>query len=450
MNAKNNNIQKIDKYLKGKLDNKAMHQIEREAQDDPFFTDALDGYEKEGSFSTDNFSDLKSRLSKRVAEKRRNKLLLWRIMPVAACLLLMIGAGYWFFAHKQQRFQYANNIPPVTHKAQPEPVAPAIISKDTNKATLEKPAYIAKSKPVKKTAPLADILNRVQHIKVDSNGKIAEKGDAKLIARVNAKEFTGGSVNEALKKLPRDIVEKEPANGSTYIIPGKEVQDNPVGNVEQLLQGKVAGINIRNSKKSKNDLMPISGRVTDNYGKAIFGATVYSGSRGVATTDTNGRYSAMVYKDSSILVSNLGYKTTSFKINAGKSLPDIKLEEQPNRLAEVNIRGYVKRNRDEQTGSSYIITGKANPCKENARFKRRFFKKIAIAEKYVTEHANKDTLTISDGKFYRALKFITEHAPSTIKADKAGNVGYSDLKIFELNKSGWLNWYESNKCNNLK
>ncbi len=96
------------------------------------------------------------------------------------------------------------------------------------------------------------------------------------------------------------------------------------------------------------------------------------------------------------------------------------------------------------------VTAKTNPCKENARFKRRFFKKIAIAEKYVTEHANKDTLTVSDGKFYRALKFITEHAPSTIKADKAGNVGYSDLNIFELNKSGWLNWYESNKCNNLK
>ncbi|MDB5157535.1 MAG: SusC/RagA family TonB-linked outer membrane protein [Mucilaginibacter sp.] len=560
VNAKNNNIQKIDKYLKGKLDNKAMHQIEREAQDDPFFTDALDGYEKEGSFSADNFSDLKSRLRKRVAEKQRNKLLLWRIMPVAACLLLMIGAGYWFFAHKQHRLQYANNIPPVTHKAQPEPVAPAATSKGANKITVEKPAYIVKNEPIKKAAPVVDILKKMQRVKVDSNGKIAAKGNENLIARLNAKEFTGGSVREAMKKLPRDIAEKtqvvdnyrdqvakaapgtititgkildaktgealsgttigtggkgliqadvngsykltvsdtatlsfneigysgqavklkpgqknldvnlitdgkalsetvirgyvsrkkEPANGATYIITGKEVQDNPVGNVEQLLQGKVAGINIRNGSKSKNELMSVSGRVTDNYGKAIFGATVYSGSRGVAKTDTNGRYRAMVYKDSLILVSNLGYKTTSFKINPGKSLPDVKLEEQPNRLAEVSIRGYVKRNRDETTGSSYIITRKDKPCKENARFKRRFFKKIAIAEKYVTEHANKDTITISDSKFYRALKFITEHAPSTIKADKAGNVGYSDLKIFELNKSGWLNWYESNKCNNLK
>ncbi|MFD2144959.1 alpha-2-macroglobulin family protein [Mucilaginibacter antarcticus] len=40
---------------------------------------------------------------------------------------------------------------------------------------------------------------------------------------------------------------RDQTTGSSYIITGKEVQDNPVGNVEQLLQGKVAGLNIQNS-----------------------------------------------------------------------------------------------------------------------------------------------------------------------------------------------------------
>jgi len=35
--------------------------------------------------------------------------------------------------------------------------------------------------------------------------------------------------------------------GASYIITGKEVQDNPVGNVPQLLQGKVASLNIQNN-----------------------------------------------------------------------------------------------------------------------------------------------------------------------------------------------------------
>jgi outer membrane biosynthesis protein TonB len=40
---------------------------------------------------------------------------------------------------------------------------------------------------------------------------------------------------------------KEQTAGSTFIVSGKEVQDVPVGKVEQLLQGKVAGLNIQNN-----------------------------------------------------------------------------------------------------------------------------------------------------------------------------------------------------------
>lgn len=41
---------------------------------------------------------------------------------------------------------------------------------------------------------------------------------------------------------------REQTTGSSYIVTGKEVQDVPVANVEQLLQGKVAGLQISNSK----------------------------------------------------------------------------------------------------------------------------------------------------------------------------------------------------------
>lgn len=40
---------------------------------------------------------------------------------------------------------------------------------------------------------------------------------------------------------------REMTTGSSFIVSGKEVQDVPVGKVEQLLQGKVAGLNIQNN-----------------------------------------------------------------------------------------------------------------------------------------------------------------------------------------------------------
>ncbi|MES2810712.1 MAG: VWA domain-containing protein [Bacteroidota bacterium] len=46
---------------------------------------------------------------------------------------------------------------------------------------------------------------------------------------------------------------RDQTTGSSYIITGKEVQDNPVGNTEQLLQGKVVGLNIQNKYGKKAD-----------------------------------------------------------------------------------------------------------------------------------------------------------------------------------------------------
>lgn len=40
---------------------------------------------------------------------------------------------------------------------------------------------------------------------------------------------------------------REVTTGSSYIVTGKEVQDAPVSNIEELLQGKVAGLNIQNN-----------------------------------------------------------------------------------------------------------------------------------------------------------------------------------------------------------
>ncbi len=40
---------------------------------------------------------------------------------------------------------------------------------------------------------------------------------------------------------------RDQTTGSSFIVSGKEIQDVPVGNVEQLLQGKVAGLNIQNN-----------------------------------------------------------------------------------------------------------------------------------------------------------------------------------------------------------
>lgn len=65
------------------------------------------------------------------------------------------------------------------------------------------------------------------------------------------------TVNVAMKEEKNEMTEvvirgyqkrtREETTGSSYIVTGKEVQDAPVANVEELLQGKVAGLNIQNN-----------------------------------------------------------------------------------------------------------------------------------------------------------------------------------------------------------
>ncbi|MDB5002761.1 MAG: SusC/RagA family TonB-linked outer membrane protein [Mucilaginibacter sp.] len=595
MSAKDPNIAKIGKYLKGQLDARAMHSVEREAQDDPFLMDALEGYEITGKDQERNLIELKERLANRIASQKERSILLWRVLPIAACLLIMFGAGYWFFSAVPDKVQYANVVKPDISIKKTDtiikpssPIAKANVkSIASKKPDLKSPDLIAANKITVSRTDLPLIVRDTTKLVADNlainiskevqdhpvgnvenllQGKVAGQNTQRNYfgalgqrGSVNIRGLSGDSTNTnytykapatkpvfgsqlsfyGSKASPTtnmitgkilDVATREPlaattvgipgkgltqadingkysvvvndtatlvftyqgyvpqtiklkpgqknlninliadnknpsgtvirgyvkrksdeTKGVSYIITGKEVQDNPVGNVDQLLQGKVAGLNIQNRASIKNSLVTITGKVTNKDGAPIQGVRIGTLAKGFAQSDTGGRYRIVANIDSPLTFVSLGYRTQSVKLNQGQATADIKLEEQQNQLAEVSVHGYVKRSRDQTTGASYIITGKEKPCKENARFKRRFFKKITIAEQYVSEHANEDSasIKIKGGKFLRALKFIKKRVPVSFPTDKTV-IGYSDLKTFSQNKSEWLKWYEANKCNDLK
>jgi hypothetical protein len=70
-------------------------------------------------------------------------------------------------------------------------------------------------------------------------------------------KIIGNSFDIALKETKNELNDvvirgyqkrsREQTTGSSFVVSGKEVQDVPVANVEQLLQGKVAGLNIQNN-----------------------------------------------------------------------------------------------------------------------------------------------------------------------------------------------------------
>lgn len=91
------NIAQIQKYLKGELDAKAMHALEKQAQDDPFLMDAIEGYQNTGTDQQANFDDVKERFAKRTQTNNARPVMLWRVLPIAASLLIALTIGWLCF-----------------------------------------------------------------------------------------------------------------------------------------------------------------------------------------------------------------------------------------------------------------------------------------------------------------------------------------------------------------
>lgn len=92
----------IRQYLAGELDDKAMHALERQALDDPFLADALEGFDKYPLEQQVHLDDLQARLAARVAESRQKKVIpMYYRWAAAAAILLLVTSGAWWIWNQQ-------------------------------------------------------------------------------------------------------------------------------------------------------------------------------------------------------------------------------------------------------------------------------------------------------------------------------------------------------------
>jgi Ca-activated chloride channel family protein len=104
----------------------------------------------------------------------------------------------------------------------------------------------------------------------------------------------------------------------------------------------------------------ITGKIVDaETNEPLTGANIGTVEKGVLTqADVNGNYKVIVAPGSTLVFSFIGYYGASVKLKPGQKVLNISLTANSKALNDVVVRGYVKRNREQTTGSSYIITGK--------------------------------------------------------------------------------------------
>ncbi len=109
MSFKPDDISQIRKYLNGELDARAMHRLEKRAQEDPFLMDALEGYNNRKD-QQNNLDEVQRKLQKRVRRTIKKPAAMWPLIGVAIAVLALILLGAWWvlFNNKPAEKRKAN------------------------------------------------------------------------------------------------------------------------------------------------------------------------------------------------------------------------------------------------------------------------------------------------------------------------------------------------------
>lgn len=119
-------IELLEDYLDGKLDSKAMHQLEKQALEDPFIAQALAGLSESPKRASQSISILQKQLYERVAQQqvtKKDTIFTWQRLSVAAAAAVMFVSVsiIFFMREKENRDRLAKQPHKVEVNLAPKP-----------------------------------------------------------------------------------------------------------------------------------------------------------------------------------------------------------------------------------------------------------------------------------------------------------------------------------------
>ena len=317
---------KLLDYIRGLRKGKEAHRLEKESMQDPFLADAMDGYNQVEGNHEQRIEKLRMQVSAHSAKKKNTYAITWSI---AACLIIGFGiSSYFLFLKKSMTDEVFIAEESVSTKlAEPAaPPTPAIPATPTVPATPQKEIALATTKVKTDSTPISEITARQ-----------ADKKD--MIAKIQATS--------------------QPQQGVPVM---EEVSEETAA-----LQEVVATMDTFESESDKKmklakvaTILPqknmIKGRVTDEKGEPLIGASVtYKGTNIGTITNMNGEFSLVKKDDKKRLTAEyIGYDPVEIRVDTSRTML-IAMNENKQTLNEVVVVGYgAKKNKKSTTLGSVV------------------------------------------------------------------------------------------------
>ena len=323
---------KLLDYIRGLRKGKEAHRLEKESMQDPFLADAMDGYNQVEGNHEQRIEKLRMQVSAHSAKKKNTYAITWSI---AACLIIGFGiSSYFLFLKKSMTDEVFIAEESVSTKlAEPAaPPTPAIPATPTVPATPQKEIALATTKVKTDSTPISEITARQ-----------ADKKD--MIAKIQATS--------------------QPQQGTPPVATVPVMEE--VSEETAALQEVVATMDTFESESDKKmklakvaTILPqknmIKGRVTDEKGEPLIGASVtYKGTNIGTITNMNGEFSLVKKDDKKRLTAEyIGYDPVEIRVDTSRTML-IAMNENKQALNEVVVVGYgAKKNKKSTTLGSVV------------------------------------------------------------------------------------------------
>lgn len=351
-NIKNYTATDIEKYHKGQLSPKEMHDMEKAALDDPFLADAMEGYSTAGINISADITDLANRLKEKTSEAKvvplSSKRKAFPLLRIAAILILIAGAGlltYQVAFNKKENSLAKNDIPAKEVVKSADSVVSASQDKKPDKTLPEiKPQAEAKSNKPDDTYE-KNAVAKLQNEKPNAATGITT--DKETVNSASSSPVAGAPARPSELNPQNASVETEKATKEDLSKDAARVLNETQVADAASKKEKISAVQKMNTMASrKAEELPISqssqlfrGRVTDASNVGVPFANVTNPEENTGTyTDVNG-YFNLTYPDSvlNVQVRSIGFESRTVKLKNTLTTNKIILKEDQNSLAEIIV-----------------------------------------------------------------------------------------------------------------
>ena len=409
-----------------------MHKLEREALDDPFLMDALEGYEAVGKDQQHNLNELSERLQQRASEKR-GRIIPWKVWSIAASVLVVLTiGGLWLKkSAPNEKEKTADMVLTAPPKATVEPQADTLkgaapvmqaplIAQNAKQATVLKRA----GKPSEKAVYQQEISAADTPVPAAANS-LAEVVSPPPATAAKAQEDKKDNTQQLSEAVVMGYTSKTKQDSiADYSFASKKAR---IANASAstALQGKVTGLTvIPADPRGQAEAQRITGIIlSKDDGSPVIGAAIrVRGTNKSTVTNTAGHFTLPITfgNKETLDIASIGYERKQVTAKAGDSLK-VELNQDSKALAEVVV---TRRDGDDAPAAE-----SAHPQNGWSSFK-----------KYLQANA-----TLPDGttgSVSVTFTIATDGSLSDIKIKKSLNTT-ADQKAIDLIKAG-QSWVGNN------